>query len=215
MSELSIFLQILSSLPNVLIIYFVTAVFSLPLGIVGALAYTGESSILKKIISFFTWVFRGTPLLLQLFFIYYGLPILTNNAVVLDRMPAALVTFVINYTAYLVEIVRSGLESIDKGQSEAAKVLGYTYFQKIRYIILPQAIRRVLPSLGNEAITLVKDTALIYILSLTEILKATKEIANRYSIITPYLYAGIIYLGLSFLIDKVFKNIEKRNKVRV
>ena len=215
MSELSIFLQILSSLPNVLIIYFVTAIFSLPLGIVGALAYTGESSILKKIISFFTWVFRGTPLLLQLFFIYYGLPILTNNAVVLDRMPAALVTFVINYTAYLVEIVRSGLESIDKGQSEAAKVLGYTYFQKIRYIILPQTIRRVLPSLGNEAITLVKDTALIYILSLTEILKATKEIANRYSIITPYLYAGIIYLGLSFLIDKVFKNIEKRNKVRV
>ena len=215
MSELSIFLQILSSLPNVLIIYFVTAIFSLPLGIVGALAYTGESSILKKIISFFTWVFRGTPLLLQLFFIYYGLPILTNNAVVLDRMPAALVTFVVNYTAYLVEIVRSGLESIDKGQSEAAKVLGYTYFQKIRYIILPQAIRRVLPSLGNEAITLVKDTALIYILSLMEILKATKEIANRYSIITPYLYAGIIYLGLSFLIDKVFKNIEKRNKVRV
>ena len=215
MSELSIFLQILSSLTNVLIIYFVTAIFSLPLGIVGALAYTGESSILKKIISFFTWVFRGTPLLLQLFFIYYGLPILTNNAVVLDRMPAALVTFVVNYTAYLVEIVRSGLESIDKGQSEAAKVLGYTYFQKIRYIILPQAIRRVLPSLGNEAITLVKDTALIYILSLTEILKATKEIANRYSIITPYLYAGIIYLGLSFLIDKVFKNIEKRNKVRV
>ena len=151
----------------------------------------------------------------QLFFIYYGLPILTNNVIVLDRMPAALVTFIINYTAYLVEIVRSGLESIDKGQSEAAKVLGYTYSQKIRYIILPQAIRRVLPSLGNEAITLLKDTALIYILSLTEILKATKEIANRYSIITPYLYAGIIYLGLSFLIDKIFKNIEKRNKVRV
>ncbi|MBP9478251.1 MAG: amino acid ABC transporter permease [Sebaldella sp.] len=215
MSELSIFLQILSSLPNVLIIYFVTAIFSLPLGILGALAYTSDSNIFKKVISFFTWIFRGTPLLLQLFFIYYGLPILTNNVIVLDRMPAALVTFIINYTAYLVEIVRSGLESIDKGQSEAAKVLGYTYSQKIRYIILPQAIRRVLPSLGNEAITLLKDTALIYILSLTEILKATKEIANRYSIITPYLYAGIIYLGLSFLIDKIFKNIEKRNKVRV
>ena len=174
MSELSIFLQILSSLPNVLIIYFVTAIFSLPLGILGALAYTSDSNIFKKVISFFTWIFRGTPLLLQLFFIYYGLPILTNNVIVLDRMPAALVTFIINYTAYLVEIVRSGLESIDKGQSEAAKVLGYTYSQKIRYIILPQAIRRVLPSLGNEAITLLKDTALIYILSLTEILKATK-----------------------------------------
>lgn len=215
MKELTIFLQILGSLPNVMIVYFVTAAISLPLGIVGALAYTSESVILKKAISLYTWVFRGTPLILQLFFVYYGLPILTNNVVVFDRMPAALITFSINYTAYLIEIVRSGLESIDKGQDEAAKVLGYTYFQKVWYILLPQALRRVLPSLGNEAITLVKDTALIYILSLTEILKTTKEIASRYSIITPYLYAGIIYLGLSFLIDKVFKNMEKKNKVRV
>lgn len=215
MKELTIFLQILSSLPNVMIVYFVTAAISLPLGIIGALAYTSESVILKKAISLYTWVFRGTPLMLQLFFVYYGLPTLTNNAVVFDRMPAALITFVINYTAYLIEIVRSGLEGIDKGQDEAAKVLGYTYFQKVWYILLPQALRRVLPSLGNEAITLVKDTALIYILSLTEILKTTKEIASRYSIITPYLYAGIIYLGLSFLIDKIFKNMEKKNKVRV
>ena len=215
MSELSIFIQILSSLPNVIIVYTVTAVISLPLGIIGALAYTGNSVIIKKSISFYTWIFRGTPLILQLFFIYYGLPTLTNNAVVLDRMPAALITFIINYTAYLIEIIRSELESIDKGQDEAAKVLGYSYFKKIWYILLPQAIRRVLPSLGNEAITLVKDTALIYIISLTEILKTTKEIASRYSIITPYFYAGLIYLGLSFLIDRIFKNMEKRNKVRV
>lgn len=215
MSELSIFIQILSSLPNVIIVYAVTALVSLPLGIMGALAYTGNSAIIKKSISFYTWIFRGTPLILQLFFIYYGLPILTNNVIVLDRMPAALITFIINYTAYLIEIIRSGLESIDKGQGEAAKVLGYSYFNKIFYVLLPQAIRRVLPSLGNEAITLVKDTALIYIISLTEILKTTKEIASRESIITPYFYAGLIYLGLSFLIDRVFKYMEKRNKVRV
>ena len=215
MSELSIFIQILSSLPNVIIVYAVTALVSLPLGIMGALAYTGNSAIIKKSISFYTWIFRGTPLILQLFFIYYGLPILTNNVIVLDRMPAALITFIINYTAYLIEIIRSGLESIDKGQGEAAKVLGYSYFNKIFYVLLPQAIRRVLPSLGNEAITLVKDTALIYIISLTEILKTTKEIASRESIITPYFYACLIYLGLSFLIDRVFKYMEKRNKVRV
>ena len=135
--------------------------------------------------------------------------------ITLDPYSAGILTFIINYTAYLIEIIRSGLESIDKGQDEAAKVLGYSYFKKIWYILLPQAIRRVLPSLGNEAITLVKDTALIYIISLTEILKTTKEIASRYSIITPYFYAGLIYLGLSFLIDRIFKNMEKRNKVRV
>ena len=215
MSQPEIFIYILSALPNVIIIYFVTIIFSMPLGVLGALVYTGNSDFSKKIISFFTWIFRGTPLMLQLFFVYYGLPILTKNAVVLDRMPAALITFTVNYTAYLIEIIRGGIESIDKGQDEAARVLGYSYWQKIAYIILPQALRRVLPTLGNEAITLVKDTALIYILSLTEILKATKDMANRYSIVTPYLYAGIIYLGLSFFIDKLFKNIEKQSKVRL
>ena len=215
MSELSIFIQILSSLPNVIIVYTVTALISLPLGIIGALAYTGNSVIIKKSISFYTWIFRGTPLILQLFFIYYGLPTLTNNAVVLDRMPAALITFIINYTAYLIEIIRSGLESIDIGQHEAAKVLGYTYWKKIFYIILPQAIRRVLPTLGNEAIALIKDTSLIYVLAVTEIMKRTKELANIYYNITPYICAIIIYLVLSLFVDRIFKNLEKKNKVRV
>ena len=215
MSELSIFIQILSSLPNVIIVYTVTALISLPLGIIGALAYTGNSVIIKKSISFYTWIFRGTPLILQLFFIYYGLPTLTNNAVVLDRMPAALITFIINYTAYLIEIIRSGLESIDSGQHEAAKVLGYTYWQKIFHIILPQAIRRVLPTLGNEAISLIKDTSLIYVLAVTEIMKRTKELANVYYNITPYICAIIIYLVLSLFVDRIFKTLEKKNKVRV
>jgi len=110
-----------------------------------------------------------------------------------------------------VEIMRSGIESIDKGQHEAAKVLGYSYWQKTIYIILPQAIRRVLPTLGNEAITLIKDTSLIYVLAVTEVMKRTKELANFYYNITPYICAIIIYLVLSFAVDRLFKNIEKRN----
>ena len=135
--------------------------------------------------------------------------------IALDPLVAAILTFVINYSAYLIEIIRSGLESIDSGQHEAAKVLGYSYWQKIRYVVLPQGIRRVLPTLGNEAITLVKDTALIYVLAITEIMKRTKELASTYYNITPYICAIIIYLALSLIIDRIFKYMEAKNKVRV
>ena len=111
--------------------------------------------------------------------------------------------------------MRSGLESIDQGQHEAAKVLGYSYWQKTLYIILPQAIRRVLPTLGSEAITLIKDTSLIYVLAVTEIMKRTKELANQYYNITPYICAIIIYLVLSLAVDRLFKNAEKKNKIRI
>ena len=217
MTNLEMFIEILKTLPIVFLVYSLTAVFSMPLGILGALGYTGNNKILKSILSFYTWVFRGTPLMLQLFFVYYGLPLLNifGYRITLSPMFAAILTFVINYSAYLIEIIRSGLESIDKGQHEAAKVLGYTYWQKIRYIILPQGIRRVLPTLGNEAITLVKDTALVYVLSITEIMKRTKELASTYYNITPYICAIIIYLSLSLIIDRVFKYIEAKNKVRV
>ena len=155
--------------------------------------------------------------MLQLMVVYYGIPLMKIGGykVVLEPYTAATITFIINYAAYLVEIMRSGIESIDKGQHEAAKVLGYSYWQKIIYIILPQAIRRVLPTLGNEAITLIKDTSLIYVLAVTEVMKRTKELANIYYNITPYICAIIIYLVLSFAVDRLFKNIEKRNKVRI
>ena len=163
MSNVQIFLEILKTLPVVFLVYFSTAILSMPLGILGALAYTSDNKIIKSIISLYTWMFRGTPLMLQLFFVYYGLPLVSflGYKLTLDPIVAAIITFVINYAAYLIEIIRSGIESIDKGQHEASKVLGYTYWQKIRYIILPQSLRRVLPTLGNEAITLIKDTALI------------------------------------------------------
>ena len=176
------FIELLETLPVVFSLYVCTVVFSVPLGILGALAYTGKNKIVKSILSVYTWVFRGTPLMLQLFIVYYGIPLINffGYRVKLDPYSAAVLTFVINYAAYLIEIMRSGLESIDQGQHEASKVLGYSYWQKTLYIILPQAIRRVLPTLGSEAITLIKDTSLIYVLAVTEIMKRTKELANQY-----------------------------------
>ena len=217
MTNIEIFIEILKTLPIVFLVYALTAAFSMPLGILGALGYTSNNKILKSALSFYTWIFRGTPLMLQLFFVYYGLPLLNifGYNIALDPLVAAILTFVINYSAYLIEIIRSGLESIDSGQHEAAKVLGYSYWQKIRYVVLPQGIRRVLPTLGNEAITLVKDTALIYVLAITEIMKRTKELASTYYNITPYICAIIIYLALSLIIDRIFKYMEAKNNVRV
>ena len=217
MSIFQMFIELLKTLPNVIILYMFTVFLSVPLGLIGALAYTAKSDLLKTLLSMYTWIFRGTPLMLQLFIVYYGLPFINFGGyrITLDPYTAATITFVINYAAYLVEIIRGGLESIDKGQHEAAKVLGYTYWQKIRYIILPQAIRRVLPTLGNEAISLIKDTSLVYILAVTEVMKRTKELANQYYNIKPYICAIIIYLILSFCVDRLFKTLEKRNKVRL
>lgn len=217
MSIFQMFIELLKTLPNVIILYMFTVLLSVPLGILGALAYTAKSKFLKILLSMYTWVFRGTPLMLQLFIVYYGLPFVSFGGykITLEPYTAATITFVINYAAYLVEIIRGGLESIDKGQHEAAKVLGYTYWQKIRYVILPQAIRRVLPTLGNEAISLIKDTSLVYILAVTEVMKRTKELANQYYNVKPYICAIVIYLILSFCVDRLFKNLEKRNKVRL
>lgn len=217
MSFLEMFLEILKTIPNIGVLYIVTLLFSIPLGILGALAYTGKSKAIKVLLSTYTWLFRGTPLMLQLFIVYFGANFISffGYKIVLGPYVAATITFIINYTAYFIEIIRGGLESIEKGQHEAAKVLGYTYWQKIIYIVLPQALRRVLPTLGNEAISLIKDTSLVNVLAVTEITKRTKELANTYYVITPYICAIIIYLILSFGVDRIFKTLEKKNKVRL
>ena len=165
-----------------------------------------KNIILKKIIAFYTWIFRGTPLLLQLFFVYYGLPVL---GIKLTAFGAASLTFAVNYAAYLTEIFRGGIESIDEGQYEASYVLGLNYIQTMKNIVLPQAIKNVLPSLGNEAITLIKDTALISAIGMAEILRNSKElVTNKFSIV-PFILCAFIYLGLSSVIVTLFKYIEK------
>ncbi|MDI9493275.1 MAG: amino acid ABC transporter permease [Bacillota bacterium] len=188
-------------------VYVITLVFSIPLGILCALGKLSSFKPLNWFLGAYTWLFRGTPLLLQLFFAYYGLPALGLE---LDRMSAAYVTFVINYAAYFTEIFRGGIQSIDSGQYEAAKALGMTYAQTMRRIILPQATKVVLPPMGNEAINLIKDTALCAALSVPEILRNAKVTVARDFNVEAYIIAALIYLAFTFIIIRVFRALEKR-----
>jgi polar amino acid transport system permease protein len=189
-----------------------TLLFSLPLGFVCAMGKTSRVKLLKHLLEMYTSVVRGTPLLLQLFFVYYGLPILIPG-LRLERFTAAVLTFIINYGAYFTEIFRAGIQSIDRGQYEAARVIGMNYRQTMVRIVLPQTIKRVLPPVSNEAITLVKDTALVVVLGIGEILRNSKEIVSRDFTIVPFVIAGAIYLLLNYGIVLLFRNLEKRYSV--
>ena len=197
----------LSGLEITLSIFSLTLLFSIPLGILVAVGRLSKLKPLVKVIEFYIWVMRGTPLLLQIIFIYFGLPII---GITFERFPAALIAFILNYTAYFGEIFRGGIASIDKGQYEAAKVLGFTSAQTFIRIILPQMIKIVLPSVGNEVITLVKDTALVYVVGLGELLRSGKIASNRDASLVPLVMVGVFYLTLTWILTKLFQRIEKR-----
>jgi len=191
-------------------LYFVTAIFSVIVGIAGALGKISKIPLLESILSLYTWIFRGTPLLLQLFFAYYGLPVL---GITLQPFPAAALTFIINYGAYFTEIFRGGIESIDEGQYEAAKVLGMNYRQTMSRIVIPQTVKRVLPATSNEAINLVKDSALIAVIGLGDLLRAAKVAVTRDFSIIPFIIAAVFYLIISSVIVTVFRKLEEKYSV--
>lgn len=201
---------ILSGAVFTLKLYAVTIVFSIPLGIVCALLKLSRFKIIRYAMSVYTWVFRGTPLLLQLIFCYYGLVVF---GISLPAFTAAALTFILNYAAYLTEIYRAGIESIDKGQYEAARALSMNYFQTMRRIIIPQVVRRTIPPTCNEAINLVKDTALVVVIGLGDILRCAREIFTRDFTIIPFVIAAVIYLLLTMVIVTVFRIVENRYKV--
>lgn len=191
-------------------IFAVTLLFSIPLGIVCALGKLTKFKPLHVVLGLYTWVFRGTPLLLQLFFTYYGLPIITNQMIVLEPLQAAFITFTFNYAAYFTEIFRAGIQSIGKGQYEASKALGMSPWITMRRIILPQATKVIIPPLGNEAINLVKDTALASVITVTEIMRNASRILSKDFNIMALVIAGCIYLLLTFIIIQIFRYFEKR-----
>lgn len=194
------FLYILSGLKFTLSIYFLTLIFSVPLAIF--LAFLGE-----KKTNWYTLFFRGTPLLLQLFFVYYGLPLL---GIIFSAFTASILTFTLNYTAYFLEIFRGSLKSIDIGQYEAAKLLGYSKAQTYIYIILPQCFRVSIPALSNEFLSLIKDTSLVSVIGLSEILRTSKEIVSTEFSLYPFIICALIYLILSVIIIFITKKIEKK-----
>ena len=190
-----------------------TIIFALPLGLPFALGSNCRIPPLRWLSRTYIWVFRGTPLMLQLFFFYFFLPIFfrsLGSGLMMDAFPTAVLTFVLNYAAYFAEIYRGGIESIDRGQYEAAKALGISRTRTMYGIILPQTVKRVLPPIFNEAITLVKDTALVNVIGVSELLKVAKGAVNRDQDATAYLLAALIYLIMTFLLTMLARLLEKR-----
>ena len=188
-----------------LTIFTITLVLALPIGLLAALARISGFKPLSLLMEFYIWLMRGTPLMLQLLFVYFALPMV---GIMLPDMAAALLAFTLNYAAYFAEIFRAGILSISKGQFEAAKSLGMTYPQTMRRIVIPQMIRYVLPPVINETINLVKDTSLIYILAMNDLLRVARTIVQREFDMTPFVVAGVFYLAMTFVLTWVFKKLE-------
>lgn len=198
----------LEGIKIVLLLFFTTLILSLPLGAIVALLRVSKNKIITNLVKVYILVMRGTPLLLQLIFVYFALP---SFGIVLNPMTAAIIAFIINYAAYYAEIFRGGIESIDEGQYEAAKVLGFDKKTMYKRIIFPQVFKRVLPPISNEIIALVKDTSLVYILGLNDILRYAQIISNREAgSFLPFIQAGAFYLIMTAILTKILSMLEKK-----
>ena len=211
MSALKMFDLMSSGMLESVKIFFLTLIFTLPLGMVVAFGRMAKCSLIRNITKLYIAVMRGTPLMLQLFVVYYGpyylfkIPLTTEY-----RFYAVIIGFVINYAAYFAEIYRSGIESMPRGQYEAAKVLGYNKIQTFFKIILPQVIKRILPSVTNEIITLVKDTSLAFAIVYVEMFSLAKSVAAAQTSMVPFVISGVFYFVFNLLVAFVMGRIEKR-----
>ena len=188
-------------------VFVLTLVISLPLGLPIALGSNSRFKPLSFLCKIYVWIFRGTPLMLQLWFFYFFFPF--NFGITFDALTTAVLTYVLNYAAYFAEIYRGGINSIDRGQYEAAHALGLSRKQTMFDIILPQTMKAILPPVVNEAITLVKDTALVSSLAVIDLMKATNSAVNRMTSLTPFFYAAIIYLFMTFVLTLIAGRLEK------
>ena len=195
-------------------IFGITLLFSLPLGMVIAFGRMSKKRIVQGITKIYISIMRGTPLMLQLMVVYFGPYYLFGIKISpFYRNIAVVIGFVLNYAAYFAEIFRGGIQSINRGQYEGSKVLGFTYKQTMWYIVLPQVIKRVLPPLGNETITLLKDTSLVYILAMNDLMRVTRSLVQRDVDTTPFLVAAVFYLICTFVLTRMLNYMEKRYAV--
>jgi len=192
-------------------IFFLTLLFSLPLGLVIAFGRMAKNRIIRYIVTVYIAIMRGTPLMLQVMAIYFGPNYLLHIRIPRSyRFIAIIVAFALNYAAYFAEIYRSGIQSIPVGQYEAAKILGYSKGQTFFKIILPQVIKRILPAVTNEVITLVKDTSLAFVLAVTEMFTLAKQVAAAQTTIVPLMAAGVFYYLFNLLVAFVMETLEKK-----
>lgn len=190
-------------------IFTLTLLFSLPLGLFVAFGRMSKNPLLRNIIKIYISIMRGTPLILQLMVVYFG-PYYIFGLSTPHRFLAVIIGFVLNYAAYFAEIYRAGIESMPLGQYEAAKVLGYNNTQTFIKIILPQVIKRILPPVTNEVITLVKDTSLAFVISVPEMFTAAKAIASAQASMLPFVGAGIFYYIFNYIVASVMEWVEKK-----
>ncbi len=219
-------LSLLEGFGTTLQIFALTLLFSLPLGLIIAFGSMSRVSLLKYASKLLVWVIRGTPLMLQVIVIFYGPGLLatwaqglgTDNALIqwiagwdgFSRFPAVIISFVINYACYFSEIYRGGIESIPKGQYEAGQVLGMTKSQTFFKVVLLQVIKRIIPPMSNEIITLVKDTSLARVISVYEIIWAGQAFIKSDGLLWPLFYTGLFYLLFNGVLTVAFSRIEKK-----
>jgi len=192
-------------------IFFLTLLFSLPLGLLISFGRMSKNKVVSTIIKIYISIIRGTPLMLQLLVVYFGpFYLFGMNIGGAYRFIAIIVGFALNYAAYFAEIYRSGIESMPAGQYEAAKMLGYSKGQTFIKIILPQVIKRILPSITNEVITLVKDTSLAFSVAYNEMFSIAKQIASAHTTFVPFIVAAVFYYLFNLIVAIVMEQLEKK-----
>ncbi|WP_337664114.1 amino acid ABC transporter permease [Suilimivivens sp.] len=204
-----ILLQLMKGMGVTAEIFFLTLLFSLPLGLLVAFGRMSKNGIIRMISKIYISVLRGTPLMLQLIVVYFAPFYVFHLKVGNYRFQAIIIAFALNYAAYFAEIYRAGIESMPVGQYEAARVLGYSRLQTFVRIILPQVIKRILPPVTNETITLVKDTSLAFVLAQAEMFTMAKQIAAKETSIMPLMIAGVFYYLFNLIVATVMERIEK------
>lgn len=210
MSLGTMILKMSEGLSRTCAIFFLTLVFSLPLGVIIALLRRSKNIVVSGVTRFIISVLRGTPLMLQLLAVTYGPYYLFGVSVSRNKLIPVIIAFAINYAAYFAEIYRGGIDSISKGQYEAAEVLGYTKAQTFLKIIFPQVIKRIMPSVTNEVVTLVKDTSMAFTVSYQEMFTIGKQIANSQTSFMPFVVAGVFYFVFNAIVDFAMGKIEKK-----
>jgi len=183
------------------------------IGLFLSLGKMSKKQVLKKICEAYIFFFRGTPLLMQLYFLYFGLPKLFPVLTLRSKFLAAFIAFSLNSGAYMAEYIRAAIQSIDKGQKEASHALGFNYWQTMGLIIVPQSIRRLIPSIGNEFIMILKDASLVSLIALEDITKVTRSIASSSGNELVYIPAMILYLIITAVFSVVFNRTEKKFSV--
>ena len=202
--------QLGSGMMTTIQIFLLTLIFSLPLGLLVAFGRMSKNVVIRTITKIYISIMRGTPLMLQLLVVYFGpYYIFGVNISSSYRAYAVVIAFAINYAAYFAEIYRGGIESMPVGQYEAAKVLGYGKTQTFVKIILPQVIKRILPSITNEVITLVKDTSLAFVVAVAEMFTIAKQIASAQTTMMPFVIAAIFYYVFNLIVAVVMQKVEK------